>query len=114
MKVHAVFVFVFALGVATQAIDAESQLAGLQNDVLSNYHIYRGNTHAHTIFTASEGEHQKKKKKPADGKAESTLQIDSEGVQRPAKGMVRKPDWRKSQGEPADHFARAKTNGYDF
>jgi hypothetical protein len=78
----------------------------------AEYHIYKGNTHSHTIFTASHGEHlanTRKEKGP-----EPALQIDSTGVQRAPKEKALKPDWQKSQGPPAEHFARAKTNGYDF
>jgi hypothetical protein len=78
----------------------------------AEYHIYRGNTHAHTMFTASHGEQLTSGKK--DNESESGLQVDANGVQRPAKGKVLKSDWQKYQGPPAEHYARAKTNGYDF
>src|SRR6478672_4591892 len=82
--------------------------------LVSEYHIYRGNTHTHTIFTASHGDHLVAAKKTGEEKSESGLQIDPQGVQRPAKGMVRKANWQAFQGEPAEHFARARTNHYDF
>src|SRR5689334_11212437 len=78
----------------------------------AEYHIYRGNTHAHTSFTASHGEQLTNDKKDQD--AESGLQVDATGVQRAPKGKVLKPDWQKYQGPPGEHYARARTNGYDF
>jgi hypothetical protein len=81
------------------------------------YHIYAGNTHAHTAFTWSHGDQwQKKPATPADGgdKKEPGLVVDESGAQRPAKSQVLRPDWEKHQGPPAAHFAAARAAGYDF
>ncbi len=79
------------------------------------YHIYAGNTHAHTSFTWSHGDQWVKPKAAADGdKKEPGIVVDAEGAQRPAKTQVAKPDWQKHQGPPAEHFAQAKAAGLDF
>jgi len=79
------------------------------------YHIYAGSTHAHTAFTWSHGDQWVKPAKPADGeKKEAGIEVDANGAQRPSKTQVLKPDWQKHQGPPAEHFALAKTSGYDF
>lgn len=79
------------------------------------YHIYAGNTHAHTSFTWSHGDQWVKPKPPAAGeKKEPALYVDADGAQHPAKTMVLKPGWEKFQGPPAAHFELAKSNGYDF
>jgi len=79
------------------------------------YHIYAGNTHAHTAFTWSHGDQWQKPKAPAAGeKKEPGLYVDASGAQFPAKTQVLKADWQKGQGPPAAHFALAKASGYDF
>lgn len=78
----------------------------------AEYHIYKGNTHAHTMFTASHGQQLMNDK--SEGATETGLPVDANGVQRPPRGKVLKPDWQKYQGTPSEHYARAKTNGYDF
>jgi hypothetical protein len=79
------------------------------------YHIYAGNTHAHTAFTWSHGDQWQKPKAPADGeKKEPGIYVDENGAQHPAKTQVLKPDWQKGQGPPAAHFAAARAAGYDF
>jgi hypothetical protein len=81
------------------------------------YHIYAGNTHAHTSLTWSHGD-QWVNEKPKDGKRkkdeEAAIEHTPEGVQLPGKSKVLKDDWRKHQGPPAEHFELAKKNGYDF
>jgi hypothetical protein len=79
------------------------------------YHIYAGNTHAHTAFTWSHGDQWQKAKPVADGaKKEPGIFVDASGAQHPAKSQVLRPDWEKHQGPPAAHFAAAKAAGYDF
>lgn len=75
----------------------------LQAQTLPLYNIYAGNTHAHTAYTWSHGSHLVK----------AGLMIDSHNVAHP-KDSTLKPDWQKLQGFPAEHFASAKANGYDF
>lgn len=69
----------------------------------SPYRIYAGSTHAHTAYTWSHGSHLVK----------AGISIDSLNIAHP-KDSTTKPDWRKLQGFPAEHFAAAKLNGYDF
>ena len=77
------------------------------------YHIYAGSTHAHTSYTWSHGD-QWAKPKQEEGKKEPGIYVSPEGAQYPAENLVLKPDWKKLQGPPAEHFARAKAHGYDF
>ena len=63
---------------------------GQTTATLPTYHIYAGNTHSHTSNTWSHGE------------------------QRDPNTKALKPDWQKSQGPPAAHYALAKSKGYDF
>lgn len=78
------------------------------------YHIYAGNTHAHTAFTWSHGDQWATTKPAAGATAEPILVVDGEGAQRPGSSQVLKPDWETLQGPPAAHFALAKAKGYDF
>jgi hypothetical protein len=79
------------------------------------YHIYAGNTHAHTSFTWSHGDQWVKPSAPKAGeKKEPALYVDRDGAQHPAKTMVLKTDWQKHQGPPAAHFELARASGYDF
>lgn len=75
------------------------------------YNIYAGSTHAHTQLTWSHGE-QWAAADPREKKA--PLKISPEGVQFPPESGKLKPEWQKTQGRPADHFARAKARGFDF
>lgn len=75
----------------------------LHAQIKSPYNIYAGNTHAHTAYTWSHGAHL----------VRAGLMIDSQNVAHP-KDTTTKADWRKLQGFPAEHFALAKANGYDF
>jgi hypothetical protein len=78
------------------------------------YHIYAGNTHAHTVYTWSHGE-QWVKAESAEGKPkEPGIHVSPEGAQFPGKSLVLKPDWKSHQGSPAEHFARGRARGYDF
>src|SRR5262249_16322970 len=76
------------------------------------YHIYAGNTHAHTVYTWSHGEQWVSAKEQGD--AEPKLEVSPDGSQSPPKSKVLKPDWKKHQGPPAEHFALAKERGYAF
>jgi hypothetical protein len=67
------------------------------------YNIYAGNTHAHTAYTWSHGSQLVK----------AGLMIDAQNVAH-SKDSTLKPDWQKLQGFPAEHYAIAKANGYDF
>ena len=84
--------------------------AGQTQTQPTTYHIYAGNTHAHTIFTWSHGDHWEK---PPPG-VKAGVKVDDKGSQHPTTAQILRPDWQKHQGPPAEHFARAKANGYDF
>jgi hypothetical protein len=96
---------------ATQPGASDSQSSAATSPA---YHIYAGNTHAHTSFTWSHGEQWEKPKPGPDGQTPEAMYVDAEGRQFPAKTLVLKPNWQKLQGPPAEHFALAKANGYDF
>ncbi|MEO6915150.1 MAG: hypothetical protein ABI151_05370 [Chitinophagaceae bacterium] len=76
---------------------------GSRAQTLPSYHIYAGNTHAHTAYTSSHGSQLVK----------AGMMTDSQNVSHP-KDATLKPNWQKLQGFPAEHFAIAKANGYDF
>lgn len=99
--------------------------AGATDVPMEAYHIYSGSTHAHTQFTWSHGEQWAKgsggeggegegAKKAKGAEKKGGLTISKEGVQSPPAGSKLKDDWQQSQGQPADHFARAKAAHYDF
>jgi hypothetical protein len=70
------------------------------------YHIYAGNTHAHTANTWSHGDQW------TPGPTTKMSVVD--GVSHPGPNNVLRPDWEQHQGPPAAHFAAAKAHGYDF
>ena len=97
------------------------------------YHIYAGNTHAHTQFTWSHGEQWAKSKCQgilvftstmdpttsgwrkgyvSSDKCPSIYVVD--GLQYPGPDEVLRPNWHDVQGLPSRHFELAKQNGYDF
>jgi len=100
----------------------------------TDYQIYAGNTHAHTSYTWSHGEHLGKTgcagilvyaRNPvtnvfswSDGYVKSQngcagiFVID--GAQIPGPDTPVKPDWEKFQGPPSKHYSLAKEKGYDF
>ncbi|RZU42385.1 hypothetical protein [Edaphobacter modestus] len=106
------------------------------NATAPEYHIYRGSTHAHTSSTWSHGEQWAKNEckgvplygsdrnypevhswapegnQPPSGKCPSMIIIGS--AQYPGPYNELRPDWKKHQGPPSEHFALAKENGYDF
>ncbi|WP_143392832.1 hypothetical protein [Fimbriiglobus ruber] len=75
------------------------------------YHIYAGSTHAHTAFTWSHGDQWAKPKEEFANKP--VIRVTG-GAQFPADFMTPKPEWKKLQGPPVEHFSRAKSHGYDF
>jgi len=100
----------------------------------TEYHIYAGNTHAHTSYTWSHGEHLGKSgcagilvyaRNPvtnvfswSDGYVKSQTGCAGifviDGAQIPAPDTPVKPDWEKFQGPPSKHYSLAKEKGYDF
>ncbi len=91
---------------AMATIIAGISLKAQKNSPMPVYYIYAGSTHAHTAYTWSHGSQYEDAK-------EGGILIDSQNVAHP-KNRNPKPDWRKSQGFPPDHYAAAKANGYDF
>jgi hypothetical protein len=118
------------------ALLAAPAFLAAQSVPMSEYHIYAGNTHAHTAYTWSHGEHLAKGDcagilvfgpnpaapfayqwsggyvKAKAGGCPGIYVINS--AQIPAPGMTVKPDWERYQGPPSEHFRRAKAAGYDF
>ncbi len=93
----------------------------------SEYHIYRGSTHAHTTYTWSHGDQWVPASKPsrpvAPGPKMQAQWVDGEGSTRmyvkdstsyPGPQLVLKPNWQQFQGPPSSHFSLARANGYDF
>lgn len=98
------------------------------------YHIYAGNTHAHSSFTWSHGAQYATgtgcagilvyAATPAAPGTWSAGYVKSkkdcptiyviDGWQYPSPNAVLKPDWQRLQGPPAAHFAAAKAHGFDF
>jgi hypothetical protein len=80
-------------------------LMGLKtNPPAPAYHIYAGNTHAHTVYTWSHGQQWRNPQR--------LVVVNSTSY--PGPQNVLKPDWKKYQGPPSEHFALAKAAGYDF
>jgi hypothetical protein len=92
---------------------AEADFKGVELPA-PEYQIYAGSTHAHTSNTWSHGDHFINAKKEKGESKEPALTVSAEGVQSPPKSKALKADWQKHQGAPWQHFAWAKTNGYDF
>lgn len=100
------------------------------------YHIYAGNTHAHTAKTWSHGAQYVSNPNCAGildytgtppgspygtwsagyvkSKGNCPLIYDINGWQYPSPNTKLKPDWQKFQGPPAVHWADAKAAGFDF
>jgi hypothetical protein len=126
----------FYLSVAASLLLVQTGQAQKNNSVSSpQYHIYAGNTHAHTSYTWSHGEQFLKsgcKGVPVYGPDHNSPEVSSwtsEGgeargncpamiimgsSQYPGPYGDLKPDWKKFQGPPSEHFRLAKENGYDF
>jgi hypothetical protein len=98
------------------------------------YHIYRGNTHAHTLYTWSHGEQWAKNgckgiltftapgDQPTSSGWKKGAAVDDHcpaiyvvnGLQYPGPDQVLRPDWQSVQGPPARHFELARQNNFDF
>jgi hypothetical protein len=70
--------------------------------------------HAHTSLTWSHGEQWEKDESKGKKDEEAPIEHTPDGVQLPGKLKVLKRDWQRHQGLPAEHFALAKKNGYEF
>jgi len=98
------------------------------------YHIYAGNTHAHTMLTWSHGEQWEKNNcqgilvftsnivdPTSSGWSKGYVSSDKcpaiyviDGLQIPGPQQVLKADWRAVQGMPSRHFELAHQDGFDF
>jgi len=85
-----------------------STLVGQNRDLQIGYNFYNGNTHAHTSYTWSHGNHLERI--PDQGEY---MIVDSTQTSRFI-NMTLKDDWQVYQGPPSEHFALAKANDYDF
>ncbi len=88
-----------------------------QQHPLSYYNVYRGNTHSHTIFTWTHGAHREKGM--TDLSAPTPFHPDwnvPPGMNyKDYRSISLNPDeYTNRQGLPANHYAVARKNGYDF
>lgn len=84
---------------------------------LSYFNVYKGNTHAHTLFTWTHGEHRKELIKELDKPTPfgPNFQTPPGTDWRDEKTINLDPQYYPElQGLPANHLALAKKNGYDF
>lgn len=88
-----------------------------QQKPLSNFKVFRGNTHAHTIYTWTHGAHREKGM--TDLSAPTNFHPDwnvPQGMNyKDYQSISLNPDeYTNRQGLPANHYALARKNGYDF
>jgi hypothetical protein len=91
--------------------------AGTASEIVPGaaYHIYAGNTHAHTSNTWSHGvQWAAAKSEPGEAEPKKGLNVTPDGVSHAPKDRQLKPNWEKLQGPPAAHFALARASGFDF
>jgi hypothetical protein len=106
------YILIFLIGFCSDG-GAMKNLNAQTNSTLPEFHIYAGNTHSHTAFTWSHGD-QYFQRGGKSNKNRAPLSITPDGAQSAPNDRVLKRDWKKFQGPPADQFALAKSNGYDF
>lgn len=88
-----------------------------QQKPLSYYNVYRGNTHAHTIFTWTHGVHRSKSIAKLDEPTEFDPKFKAPATTdwRDYKTLSMNPaDYTNLQGLPANHYQLAMANGFDF
>ncbi|MUH38256.1 hypothetical protein D9O36_20600 [Zobellia amurskyensis] len=73
--------------------------------------IFNGNTHAHSIFTYSHGNHLQRHQNFVKG--DKVLFIDSLYISRPKNSQLKK-EWNSFQGLPKKHYEEAVKAGFDF
>jgi hypothetical protein len=105
-----------ALALSGLVLAASASLRGADTTAVlaPEYHIYAGSTHAHTQYSWSHGEQWVPGSAAEAGEKKEGLKISPEGVQGPPSTAKLRPEWQKNQGKPAEHFARAKAQHYDF
>lgn len=100
-----------------QKINSVVNPANESSELLSHFNVYRGNSHSHTIFTWTHGEHREK----------GINDLSSPTEFHPDWHIPPGVDWRdyntvsldptgytNRQGLPENHFELAIANGYDF
>ncbi|MDO9635048.1 MAG: DUF3604 domain-containing protein [Paludibacter sp.] len=110
-------VCILCISFSCQARDKSNSQAPDQKKPLSYFNIYKGNTHAHTIFTWTHGAHREK----SMGKLVDPTEFHPDFI------VPGKTDWRDHQSIslnpdeyknlqalPDNHFQLAMDNGYDF
>jgi hypothetical protein len=88
-----------------------------QQQPLSYFNIYRGNSHSHSIFTWTHGAHREKPVRDLDDPTpfHSDWNVPSGMDWKDYKIVSFKPeDYTNRQGLPENHFDLAIKNGYDF
>ncbi|MEX0685133.1 MAG: hypothetical protein WD267_09235 [Balneolales bacterium] len=78
---------------------------------LSDYNIYKGETHAHTVFTWSHGNHRESFDGPLNpewDKPEAIKFDDHTTI------TLNPDDYPNVQGLPANYYSKAKEKGFDF
>ncbi|MEX2634219.1 MAG: hypothetical protein WD267_09300 [Balneolales bacterium] len=90
--------------------DFENVAVNEQKRELSEFKVYRGNTHGHTIFTWGHGWHRGSETTfdPNYNVPEGMDAADHTTI------SMNPADYTNQQGLPANHYERAKANGYDF
>jgi len=90
---------------------------GEQTKPLSYFKVYRGNTHAHTIFTWTHGAHREKSIKKIDKPTEfhPNFKVPAGMDWRYHKTISLNPEeYENLQGLPDNHYMLAMENGFDF
>lgn len=88
-----------------------------QQQPLSYFKVYRGNTHSHTIFTWTHGAHRSKSiaKLTEPTEFHADFKAPAGTNYRDFNSLSMNPnDYTNLQGLPANHYQRAIDNGYDF
>lgn len=88
-----------------------------QKQPLSYFNVYRGNTHAHTIFTWTHGTHRAGSIKELNAPTEFNpdWKVPAGTDPKDYKTINLNPDeYQNLQGLPANHYKLAMENGFDF
>lgn len=116
----ALSLLIIGLSSGIYAQKKEKSVAGSQSEQqqpLSYFNVYRGNTHAHTIFTWTHGSHRSKSIAQLDTPTEFSPDFKAPATTdwKDYKTLSMNPaDYTNLQGLPANHYIRAMANGFDF
>ena len=128
MKIHSNFLFclfilLFVLIIFSFERDTQTSINNVSDNLkeqqqpLSYFKIYRGNTHSHTIFTWTHGAHREKGMTDLSSptKFHPDWNVPPGMDWKDYKTISLNPkDYTNLQGLPANHFEMAIKNGYDF